>query len=266
MNTFKNSSLSLGHVRHRRKQTINSSFKYPIFFFDSDLEEIDSICAQSRLLSRNKKNVLSFHDNDYLSEILTEQDATLKQRVFHVVKEKFGPEYLKQINHVKILTNWRCFNYIINPITIFTCHNQASELEFIILEVTNTPWDQRVIYPLRCDPKNRIQRIKFDKEMHVSPFFEMNMQYELRCHFSKKSIHFHLENWQENEKVFDATLGLNQQDITNKAINKTLLQFPAATIGVVSKIYWQALKLWVRKVKYRPNPHKLSENTYLKSE
>ena len=62
-----------------------------------------------------------------------------------------------------------------------------------MVEVTNTPWGRRVSYVLPCDPGADIQRIRFDKTMHVSPFFPLDMQYHWRGNTPGPGISVHLE-------------------------------------------------------------------------
>ena len=125
----------------------------------------------------------------------------------------------------------------------------------LVLEVTNTPWGQNQVYVLPGDPSKKIQRINFQKEMHVSPFYEMDMTYKLRCHKPDNKLSMQLENHQNNEKQFDATLTLEKEALTGKNLNSILWRYPAMTMKVFAGIYWQALKLWVKGVPFISNPH-----------
>jgi uncharacterized protein len=55
------------------------------------------------------------------------------------------------------------------------------------------------------------------------------------------------------DKHFDATLILHRQDI-EKNMSKVLIQYPLITVKVVCGIYWQAFRLWLKKVPFYDHP------------
>jgi hypothetical protein len=96
--------------------------------------------------------------------------------------------------------------------------------------------------------------------MHVSPFYEMDMQYQLNCNTPNKQLSMHLKNLQQNKTVFDASLNLQQRDISAKSLNAILGQYPLMTLKVLVGIYWQAMKIWLKGVPYVSPPVK-TENS-----
>lgn len=243
-NPMLKSQIFSGFVKHRRYQTRHHSFSYRLFMMLTHVDEIDLLCKESPFWSHNKKNIASFYDDDYLPNY----QGSMRDRVTQVLKEK---GYSIDPSHdIFILTNWRYFGFLINPITCFYCYNSDNELQYLILEVTNTPWNDRINYLLPCDPKAKFQRLKFAKEMHVSPFYEMNMFYHLNAYKADNQISLHLANIQKHEKVFDATLNLKPQHISKNNLFKVLAKYPFMTLKVALGIYWQALKLWMKGVKY----------------
>lgn len=238
------SQIFSGFVKHRRYQTRHHSFSYRLFMMFTHVDEIDLICSKSPFWSHNKKNIASFHDKDYLPHY----SGSMRDRVNQVLHEKgysAPPSY-----DIFILTNWRYFGFLINPITCFYCYDNNQNLQYLILEVTNTPWKDRINYVLPCDPKAKFQRLKFAKEMHVSPFYEMNMNYHLNAYAAENQISLHLSNLQNSNKVFEATLNLKPQVASKQNLFKVLAKYPFMTLKVALGIYWQALKLWVKGVRY----------------
>ena len=134
-----------------------------------------------------------------------------------------------------------------NPIACYYCFDRQESLRFIVVEVTNTPWGERQSYVLCCDPRQRFQRIKFDKLMHVSPFNPMEMQYRWCSNQPRKMLTLNLETEFENEIHVDATMALRRREITAGALASVLLQYPWMTARVAVSIYWQALKLWLKR-------------------
>ena len=69
----------------------------------------------------------------------------------------------------------------------------------------------------------------------------------------------HIESFSQNtnNKVFDATLRLRRKPLNNSALTRTLLRTPIQTLTVMMGIYWQALKLLLKRVPFYKHPSKL---------
>ncbi len=70
----------------------------------------------------------------------------------------------------------------------------------------------------------------------------------------------HLENHSERGREFDATLALAAEEISPAALRRVLWRFPLMTAKVAGGIYWEALKLFIKRVPLYPHPGRTMES------
>ncbi|MNM91056.1 hypothetical protein D3C81_1033440 [compost metagenome] len=56
-----------------------------------------------------------------------------------------------------------------------------------------------------------------------------------------------MENWRAGHKVFEADLALQRQPLNRVALHRHILAFPWMSLRTVSSIYWQALRLLLKR-------------------
>ncbi len=94
-----------------------------------------------------------------------------------------------------------------------------------------------------------------DKAFHVSPFIGMDGTYDWRVTEPGERLLVHIdETGAGGEHVFDATLSLERHALTRSELSRALARFPAASLRVVTLIYWNALRLKLRGAPYHPHP------------
>ncbi|MDB2592589.1 DUF1365 domain-containing protein [Gammaproteobacteria bacterium] len=250
------SQICFGTVRHRRLVGKTHQFHYPVCLFQLDLAELSDDFRPYWLISYEKFNWISFRHKNYLGR--THQH--LLQQVKQTIKNHGG-----QVDQVMLLTNLAYFGYCFNPISVYFCHWQG-ELNYCIFEVTNTPWGKSHTYVLK--PKKIASNqytMTFSKQLHVSPFLTMDYVYQVQCDFQQSRIRVHIENHKDQQIHFDATLSLRCQPLSYSTVRRSLCQFPVMTWTVVWRIYWQALKLWLKKIPFIAYQESAHEHTKSKS-
>jgi DUF1365 family protein len=154
-----------------------------------------------------------------------------------------------------------------NPVSFYYCFERGgSRLETIVAEITNTPWGERHQYVLPVKlGKERLKRFAFDKDFHVSPFMPMDMQYRWSFNDPGSRLFVNMENLRGGERLFSATLNLRPAPITPGSLLLLLASYPLMTLRVVGGIYWQALKLWGKRVPVYGHPAALPADRRVRS-
>ena len=187
------------------------------------------------------------------------QDKTLKQTICDLVEDKTGN---RPTGPIRLLTHLRYFGYVFNPVSFYYCFDKdGSQLETIVAEVNNTPWGERHLYVLPGKDNvadGRHMRFKREKQFHVSPFMPMDIQYDWLFSAPGKTLSVYMENYQTDEKIFDATLGLKRKSINASSCATMLSRYPFMTAKVIVAIYWQALKLLIKKSPVFDHPDKIN--------
>lgn len=241
-----NSAIYRGWVRHRRFSPTEHQFKYPIFFLWMDLDELaqpELFGAYRPWFAIERFAALTLKHQDYLDPSQPLTRANVWQKVVALGGQHHG-------GRVCLLGQVRCFGFYFSPVNFFYCYDQNDTLQYMLAEVSNTPWNERHCYLVEADG-----RTETPKEFHVSPFMSLDMRYRWRLPKPGKRLCLHIENHRE-DKLFDATLVMSRHELSSSAWRATLRQIPAISWRILSGIYWQALRLWLKRVPYISRPQK----------
>jgi DUF1365 family protein len=248
------SALYCGWVRHRRFAPRAHAFRYRLFLVYLDLAELDTVFRGRWLWSTRRAALARFHRADHLGDAR----VPLDQAVRDLVERETGA---RPAGPIRLLTHLRYFGYCFNPVSFYYCFDAAGlRVETIVAEVNNTPWGERHCYVLdesRNVHTQPYKRYRFDKAFHVSPFMPLDLAYDWRFGTPDERIGVHMA-LHRGAKVFDATMHLERTAITGPQLARVLIEFPLMTAKVVAAIYWQALRLWLKRVPFHAHPKKPS--------
>ena len=253
------SCLYEGRVNHRRFAPKAYAFDFRLFYAYLDLDELDQVFARRWFWSTRHPAPAWFRRSDYLGP----ENVPLKTAVCDRVERETGH---RPLGPIRLLTHLRYFGYVFNPVSFYYCFDPADRsIEALVADITNTPWGERHAYVLpreqSISPSNSL-RFRFGKDFHVSPFMPMDIAYDWLFDPPSEHLSVHMHNFQNGQKVFDAILELNRRPLDGRTCARMLASYPLLTVKVIGTIYWQALRLFLKRTPFYTHPSKLKPDTH----
>ncbi len=242
-----------GKVYHQRFSPKQHSFNYKLFMLALDVEQMDKLQGATGVFGFSRFKPLWFNAKDYLRSDNDSKNShhsepnTLTARITDKVQQLGGSD---DISRITMLVQVRCFGIYFSPANFYFCYNHNDDCQQMLVEVSNTPWHERHYYLVDIKQKHICE-----KEFQVSPFMDLNMRYHWRVKppETDKTLLIDIENHKTHgdmNKVFAAGLAMQAKPLTAKNIFKTWCSLPVMTMKIIASIYWQAVKLFVKRIPF----------------
>ena len=245
-----NSCIYNGYVSHTRFKPVKHSLRYNTFSLFIDLDEIENLSKNNFIFSFNKFNIFSFFNKDHGDR----DGLCLKNWVLNKLK-KFNIN--KDINNIKLLCYPRVFGYVFNPLSIFYCYENKN-LKAVMYEVKNT-FNEQHTYIFKVKSNNEISQ-KCKKKFYVSPFMDMETQYEFKLLNPDENLSVLIKQSDKDGIVLTAVQKGVKKEFNMKQLLVNFVLYPLMTLKIIGAIHYEALRLWKKGAKYRSRDNKIKNN------
>jgi DUF1365 family protein len=241
--TLPQALLGTGVVRHRRLRPADHAFAYPTYFLMLPMRRLRQ--APAPALRRNRFGLLSFHDRDHGlggDDALAWLDGLLAQEG---VGDADGEVWLH--------TYPRVLGYVFKPVSFWYCHRNDGSLAAIVVEVNNT-FGERHCYVLAGPDLAFGRELQARKVFHVSPFCRVEGGYRFRFMRTAERTVARVDHDDASGALLQTSVSGHLRALTPASLRAAFFGMPLMTLGVLLRIHWHALQLWVKRVPFVTKP------------
>ncbi|OYU31895.1 MAG: DUF1365 domain-containing protein [Comamonadaceae bacterium PBBC2] len=239
-----------GQVRHTRMRPARHAFVYPTAFLMLPMRRLQAEGASADL-AINRRAWFAFHDKDHGDGRPASDGGALAwlDELLHRegIRDAQGEVWLQAFPRV--------LGHAFKPVSFWYAHRPDGSLAAIVAEVNNT-FGERHCYLLPAPQYGHTLRA--DKVFHVSPFCDVQGEYRFRFMRTQRGGHEHVvarvEHADADGPLIDTSWSGSLQPATSAALRQVMWRFPLLTLGVVARIHWHALLLWLKKVPFWRKP------------
>lgn len=238
--------LARGEVRHRRLRPSEHAFAYPTYFLMLPMRRLRQ--APCAALRRNRFGLLSFHDRDHgdgRADALAWLDEVLHKEGVASPGEPVAEVWLQ--------TYPRVLGYVFKPVSFWHCHRPDGSLAAIVAEVNNT-FGERHCYLLAGAELGFGRELVARKVFHVSPFCQVQGQYRFRFMRTADRTVARVDHDDDLGALLQTSVSGELQPLTARSVRAAFFGMPMMTLGVIARIHWQALRLWLKRVPFQSKP------------
>ncbi|NJM29341.1 MAG: DUF1365 domain-containing protein [Rhizobiales bacterium] len=240
------SCLYRGEVVHKRMKPVQHALRYRVSNVFLDVDELEGHSGKLRLFGYNRFNLFSVMDRDH-----GPGDGTpIAQHVRSLARQM--PEGAKA-ERFFMFCYPRMMGYVFNPLTVYFGYTGDGALCVTIYEVNNT-FGGRASYVLPVAPGQTSIHQNCAKEFHVSPFNRVEGSYGFHAAIPSDKISLGILYRDSEGPCLKAYVTGNRQELSDRALLKTIAAFPFMTLKVIAGIHWEAAKLWLKGLRIEPGP------------
>jgi hypothetical protein len=237
---------AFGEVRHRRLRPVRHAFRYPAFFLRLPAHRLDGTPRGSWLFGVERRALLSFRESDH------GDGSPVREWIARMLREAG----VHADGELWLHTFPRVLGYAFKPVSFWFCHDRTGALRAVVAEVNNT-FGERHCY-LLADPAGaplrRGAELHATKVFHVSPFCPVRGDYRFRFIDNGERAVARIDYDDGEGPLLETSLSGRLEPLGRASTLRALSSYPLFTFGVIARIHWHALRLWLARVPFLRKP------------
>lgn len=243
--------IGFGHVWHTRLRPRRHHFMVPTFFLLLPMRTLSRQPRAAGVLALNRPGALAFRDADHGDGRGPERGGALAwlEALLH------SEHIVDAQGEIWLHCYPRVLGYSFKPVSFWYCHRADGSLRAIVAEVNNT-FGERHVYLL--DDPGYGRELRARKVFHVSPFCPLDGCYRFEFHRDGAQG---LRSTRVRIDFDDAQGPLVRTGLAGKLVpldaasrRRALWHYPLLTLGVIARIHWHALLLWLKGAPFHAKP------------
>lgn len=242
--------LYTGDVMHQRMKPVGHRFRYRVYSMLIDLDRLTEADRLSPLFSVNRRNLMSFYEADHLrgtevTSLRLHMDALLAEAGLD-----------QPAARIELACYPRIFGRVFNPLSVYYAYDRNEQPLALVYEVKNT-FGENHTYVCKIESGEMTPagiRQSRSKVFYVSPFIEMQARYNFRMNLPGEQLKWRIMETDPSGPLLAATYNGYRRAMSTQSILACLLQIPLLTWKIVGGIHFEALKLWLKGMRYVPRP------------
>lgn len=229
-------------VHHRLAPKVHS-FRYRIFMFYLDLDELSLLSDQLTFFSRNRFNLYTFRDGDHLQASTTDLKASLTA---YLSEQGIT---LPADGRVMLLTLPRVLGYIFNPVSFYFCFRADGSELCAVVQVGNT-FREMKLFLIRESQRSGFFHLLAPKLFYVSPFSSLSQLFDFNLGVPTEKLQIRIDDQEQGATILRSALTGHREELTTSRLLWFMLKYPLITLKVIGLIHWHAFLLWLKRIPY----------------
>lgn len=245
-------------VVHERTRPAKHRFSYPLFCLRLDVERLHELPVATNgwlhidpQTHWQRLRPFTLHTCDYGA-----RDGIALAAWARAQAAAAGVNLLPGASRIELQTFPRLFGFVFNPVSFWFCRDEHDALRVLIAEVNNT-FGEHHFYVVTSEDRGAIGTdtvLTCRKAMHVSPFCEVRGRYRFRVTAGRTARRVDVDYYDGEQLLIATRIAGHAVALDGAVLRAQLWRFPLMTFGVVARIHWQALRLWLKRVPWFRKP------------
>lgn len=239
--------LFVSKIMHARQRPQRNAFTYGAYYLSFALDDMARL-DETPGLSCNRRNIFSFFEKDHAGGSVPLDGWVRKILADWQVPQADG--------RIVLVTLPRLFGFVFNPVSFFFCLDKSGALRAVVSEVHNTFGDRHCYVSFHDDRRVIVQDdiLQAKKVFHVSPFIAVTGHYVFRFAYRDDKIGVWIDHHDDSGLLLQTSIAGKRVPLTGMNLLKAFFRHPMMTLKVITLIHYQALRLWMKGIRYIRRP------------